>query len=77
MNSNNVFLFLKASPIVEVMGVSECKVVGTITKHSVNLRQRVVEVIKKQNKIVNLKFETLNREGLDNIRNYGCRVLYL
>lgn len=77
IHSNNVFIFAKAFPLVEVLGDDNIRVVGTFTKYPSDFRKRVLTEVKKQNKIINVKFDVLTRELLEYVKTYGCRVLHL
>jgi hypothetical protein len=78
IKSNNVFVFAKAFPIVEVMGnENPVKMVGTFTRYPSDFRKRVHDEARKLQKIVNLKFDSLKRQNLDYLKSYGCRVLHI
>ena len=51
--------------------------VGPFTRYPSDFRKRVIDSIKGENKVVNVKFDLLTRELLDYVRNYGCRVLHI
>ncbi len=36
-----------------------------------------MDTLRKQNKVVNLKFDVLSREMLEYVKMYGCRVLHI
>ena len=76
IKASNVFIFAKAFPLVEVKG-KDLLQVGSITRHVNSFRNRVLEGFRKQNKEVNVKFDSLTREVLTFIKNFGCRVLHL
>ncbi len=48
INSNNVFLFVKAFPLVRVMKEESSTLVGTFTRYSNDFRKRLFEATKKQ-----------------------------
>ena len=63
--------------MVEVISRDNIKVVGTFTRYPSDFRRRIFNEMKKQNKVVNLKFDVLTRDLLEYVKNYGCRVLHL
>ncbi|TNV87843.1 hypothetical protein FGO68_gene1372 [Halteria grandinella] len=75
--SNNCFIFAKAFPIVEKVDDSNIKMVGTLTKYLSNFRQKVINGIKERNKVINVRFDQLNLEMLDYVKNNSCRVLHI
>jgi len=77
INSNNVFLFAKAFPLVQKVGEGQFTHVGTFTRYSNDFRKKLVDQIKPLKKVVNLKFDILSREILEYIKIFGCRVLHI
>ncbi|CDW81385.1 UNKNOWN [Stylonychia lemnae] len=77
IHSNNVFIFAKAFPLVEVLSSKTVRVVGTFTRYPQDFRKRIFSEVKKLNKVVNLKFDILSLELLNYVKNYGCRVLHI
>ena len=51
--------------------------VGTFTRYPNNFRRRIHNELKKQKKVVNIKFDNLTRDQLEYVRTYGCRVLHI
>ena len=73
-----MFIFAKAFPIVEVLANQDnVRMVGTFTRYPSDFRRRIINEVKKLNKVVNLKFDVLTRDLLDYVNTYGCRVLHL
>jgi hypothetical protein len=72
----NVFIFAKAFPLVEVKE-NNILIAGSLTRHVNSFRNRVLEGFREQKKEVNVKFDSLTKEVLDFIKNFGCRVLHL
>eukprot|EP00347_Sterkiella_histriomuscorum_P024050 403332474 len=77
IHSNNVFIFAKAFPLVEVLSKETVRVVGTFTRYPQDFRKRILTEVKKINKVVNLKFDVLSRELLEYVKTYGCRVFHV
>lgn len=77
IQSKNSFIFAKAFPIVEKVDETTVKMVGTFTKHLSDFRQKVTSGIKERNKVINVRFDQLNRELLEYVKNNGCRVLHI
>ena len=77
IKSKNVFIFAKAFPLVRVDTDKKLKIVGTLTRYSNDFRQKLKDGITACNKVINVKFDLLNLELLDYIRDKGCRVLHL
>ncbi len=76
IKASNVFIFAKAFPLVEVKG-KDLLIAGSLTRHVNSFRNRVLEGFRELKKEVNVKFDSLNREVLEFIKNFGCRVLHL
>ena len=74
ITSLNVFVFLKAFPLADVENQIQ---VGPITQKHNNFKNCVIQNMKKEKKIIQVKFDILTRESLKLIKNHGCRVLHL
>jgi len=74
MTSRNVFIFLKAFPLVDP---NDREHIGPITQKNNYFKDNVVKNMKGENKILQVKFDILTRDTLKNIRDHGCRVLHL
>lgn len=72
--SMNVFVFLKAFPLVDPNDLVH---IGPITQKNNNFKSNVIDHITKEKKVIQLKFDVLTRESLNTIKNHGCRVLHL
>lgn len=72
--SRNVFIFLKAFPLVDPNDVQH---IGPITHKNNSFKDNVMKNMKGENKIIQVKFDILSRENLKTIKTNGCRVLHL
>ena len=72
--SLNVFVFLKAFPLVDLVNRWR---IGPMTQKHNNFKEWVLESMKNENKILQVKFDVLTRDNLKSIKNYGWRVLHL
>jgi hypothetical protein len=77
IKASNVFIFAKAFPLVEDNGSNEITMAGSFTRHMNAFRTNLISGFEELNKVVNVKFDSLNREVLDYIKKFGCRVLHL
>ena len=66
--SLNVFVFLKAFPLVDLNNNYQ---IGSITQKHNNFKEIVVQNMKKENKIIQVKFDILTRENLTTIKDHG------
>ena len=73
-NSLKVFIFLKAFPLVDPYDKGH---IGSITQKSSNFKTTVIKNFKNEKKVIEVKFDVLTREALEQIKNHGCRVLHL
>ena len=72
--SRNVFVFLKAFPLINL---ENDEPVGPITQIHNNFKDLVFRNMKNEKKIIRVKFDILTRENLKSIKNHGWRVLHL
>ena len=74
ITSLNVFVFLKAFPLTDLVNQTQ---VGPVTQRHNNFKSCVIQNMKKESKVIQVKFDVLTRESLKLIKNHGCRVLHL
>ena len=74
ITSLNVFVFLKAFPLTDLVNQTH---VGTVTQRHNNFKSCVIQNMRRENKVTQVKFDVLTRESLKLIKNHGCRVLHL
>ena len=67
-------MFLKAFPLVDPNDKGH---IGSITQKNSNFKATVIRNFKNEKKAIEVKFDILTRETLDQIKNHGCRVLHL
>jgi hypothetical protein len=72
--SLNVFIFLKAWPILDSESQEN---LGPMTRVSNTFKIDVMRAISQTHKIVQVKFDTLTRKTLQQLKTSGCRVLQL
>jgi hypothetical protein len=72
--SVNVFVFLKAWPIIDPKTGSN---IGPFTRESSTFKQDLCTTIEKYEKIVQVRFDVLNRYTINQLKQQGCRVLHL
>lgn len=72
--SLNVFVFLKAFPLVDPKDTTH---VGPITQKHNKFKANILKNMKNEKKVLQVKFDILTRENLQTIKAHGCRVLHL
>lgn len=59
------------------MGQMDLKQVGPITRYTSNFKTDFLKTAKECHQTVNVKFDQLNREILEYVRDHGCKILHL
>jgi len=48
-----------------------------LSRYSSDFRKKMKNIASNSGQIVNVKFDILNRELIETIRQYGCKILHL
>ena len=76
-NSKHLIVFAKAFPLVEMRADESTYAVGSFTRTGYDLKSTVKENFAEAEVGVKVKFDVLNRNLLEYVGEYGCRVLHL